>query len=61
MQAFFSLLFFYDLLQSLVRFRTEPLSWETHEALELAGVLGLLPGFVWGSSLCGGCVRNSAT
>lgn len=48
MQAIFSLLFFYDLLQSLVRFRTEPLSWEMHEALEMAGVLGLLLGFVLG-------------
>lgn len=47
-QAFFSLLFFYDLLQSLIRFRTEPLSWEIHEALEMAGVLGLLLGFVLG-------------
>lgn len=36
------------MLQSLVRFRTEPLSWEVHEALELAGVLGLLLGFVLG-------------
>jgi DNA-binding CsgD family transcriptional regulator len=47
-QAFFSVLFLYDLLQSLFRFRTEPLSWETHEALELAGVLGLVLGFVLG-------------
>lgn len=47
-QAFFSLLFLYDLLQSLFSLRAEPLSWEMHEALELAGVLGLLLGFLLG-------------
>lgn len=47
-QAVFSLLFLYDLLQSLIRFRTEPMSWEMHEALELAGALGLVLGFVLG-------------
>lgn len=44
----FSLLFLYDLLQSLISLSAEPLSWEIHEALELAGVLGLLLGFVLG-------------
>jgi DNA-binding CsgD family transcriptional regulator len=47
-QLVFSLLFLYDLLSSIFQFRTAPLSWEAHEALEAAGAFGLVLGFVLG-------------
>lgn len=47
-QLLFSILFLYDLLSSFFGFRSKPLPWEVHEALEAAGVLGLLLGFVLG-------------
>jgi DNA-binding CsgD family transcriptional regulator len=47
-QVIFSGLFLYDLLSSLFSFRSEPLSWEVHEALEAAGVVGLGLGFILG-------------
>lgn len=59
-QAALTLVFFWDLLSSLLGLRSTPVSWQTREFLEIGSALGLLMGLVFGAILLRRAQRRTA-
>lgn len=59
-QAALTLVFFWDMLSSLLGLRSTPISWQTREFLEIGSAAGLLMGLVFGAILLRRAQRRTA-
>lgn len=57
-QAFCAIFFVSDILASVLGLRAHPLSWQTHELLEIGAALGLVLGVVLGALALGRAFRG---
>ncbi len=59
LQAIFSLFFIWDIATGVLGLRSEPLSWQTRELIEVGAALGLLLGVGLGAALVARTIRRN--